>query len=84
MGATSSEVKNRWNKKNYERIGLMLPNGCRGEIHAAAARHGVSMADLLCLGVLQVCADDGIDMPALRQKVAKNSQKQPTPPPHGA
>lgn len=43
MGKTSSEVKNRWNAKNYDRIGVMAPKGEKAEFQAAAEAQGQSV-----------------------------------------
>lgn len=43
MGKTSAEVKNRWNAKNYDRIGVMAPKGEKAEFQAAAEAQGQSV-----------------------------------------
>lgn len=37
---TSSEVKNRWNEKNYDRITVMAPKGKKEEWTKIAKRKG--------------------------------------------
>ena len=43
MGRASAEAKNRWNAKNYDRIGVMVPKGRKAEIAAHAAARGESV-----------------------------------------
>lgn len=43
MGKTSAAVKNEWNKKNYDRINLMVPIGKKEEYKAAAEANGESL-----------------------------------------
>ena len=43
MGKASAEAKNRWNAKNYDRIGVMVPKGHKAEIAAHAAARGESV-----------------------------------------
>lgn len=40
---TSSTVKNRYNSKAYDRIGVMVPKGQKATIEAAAAGSGESV-----------------------------------------
>lgn len=40
---TSSTVKNRYNSKAYDRIGVMVPKGQKATIEAAAAGAGESV-----------------------------------------
>lgn len=42
MGRTSTEVKNRWNRKSYDYITLTVQKGEREQIQAAAAAVGKS------------------------------------------
>lgn len=37
---TSSEVKNRWNEKNYDRITVMAPKGKKAEWSKIASEKG--------------------------------------------
>ena len=39
---TSPEVKDRWNRKHYDRMAVIIPKGSRDEINAAAQRRGMS------------------------------------------
>ena len=43
MGKASAEAKNRWNAKNYDRIGVMAPKGEKAEFQAAAEAQGQSV-----------------------------------------
>ena len=43
MGKTSSEAKNRYNKKAYDRISLTVKKGMKEEIEAFADKQGMSM-----------------------------------------
>lgn len=43
MGRTSSEVKNRWNAKAYDRIELRVKKGQKDAIKAAADEAGLSL-----------------------------------------
>lgn len=43
MGKTSSEVKNRWNAKAYDRIELRVKKGQKDAIKAAADEAGLSL-----------------------------------------
>ena len=42
MSKTSSEVKNRWNEKNYDRITIMAPKGKKDEWRNRAFENGYS------------------------------------------
>lgn len=39
---TSCEVKDRWNRKHYDRMAVIIPKGSRDEINAAAKARGMS------------------------------------------
>ena len=43
MGKTSSTVKNRWNKKAYDQLGIRVPKGRKDDIEAFAASKGQSV-----------------------------------------
>lgn len=43
MGKTSSTVKNRWNKKAYDQLGIRVPKGRKDDIEAFAASQGQSV-----------------------------------------
>ena len=41
---TSPEVKDRWNREHYDRIGINVPIGAREEVQAVAESKGMSVA----------------------------------------
>lgn len=41
---TSPEVKDRWNRAHYDRIGFNVPIGARAEVQAIAEARGMSVA----------------------------------------
>lgn len=43
MAYTSTAVKNRWNKKNYDTYTMYLPKGMKERLKAACEKDGVSM-----------------------------------------
>lgn len=43
MAYTSPEVKNRWNKNNYDRVAVMLPKGMKERLKATCEKDGISM-----------------------------------------
>ena len=43
MAGTSSTVKNRWNRKNYDSVLVMLPKGMKERLKAACEKDGISM-----------------------------------------
>lgn len=43
MSKTSSQVKNRWNEKTYDRISLFVPKGEKEKIKVAAEERGQSV-----------------------------------------
>lgn len=43
MGKTSASVKNRWNAKAYDRIGLMIPKGRKENLEQRSAETGESV-----------------------------------------
>lgn len=57
MGYTSSEVKNRWNRKHYDVISTRLPIGARKEINSLARLHGMSTAQFIRWAILQAVSD---------------------------
>lgn len=44
---TSTEVKNRWNEKHYDRIGLCVPKGSGDRIKSYAEQQGKSVSEYL-------------------------------------
>ena len=43
MGRTSSEVKNRWNKLNYDRVNITIPKGMHDKVYQYAESQGISV-----------------------------------------
>lgn len=43
MAYTSPEVKNRWNKNNYDRVAVMLPKGMKDRLKEVCKKDGISM-----------------------------------------
>ncbi len=43
MAGTSSTVKNRWNRKNYDSVLVMLPKGMKEQLKATCEKDGISM-----------------------------------------
>ena len=41
---TAPEVKNRWNREHYDRIGIMVPIGAKDEIAKVAEAQGMSVS----------------------------------------
>ena len=85
MGYTSSEVKNRWNRKHYDVISTRLPNGSRDEIRQAAERRGLSVAQFIRWAILTaVTAEERQQMPSVSGQQVSNSESgyiSPFPPP---
>ena len=53
MGRTSSEVKNRYNAKAYDRIGLVVPKGQKDIIRQHAESRGESVNAFILRAVEQ-------------------------------
>ncbi len=47
MSRTSSAVKNKWNKDNYDRLTVMIPKGRKMDIEAHAQSKGLSVNGLI-------------------------------------
>ena len=43
MSKTSSAVKDRWNKKNYDQLGIRIPKGRKEAIEQRARENGESV-----------------------------------------
>ena len=43
MGRTSTTVKDRWNKNNYDDVRIRLPKGRKAAVEAFARAHGESV-----------------------------------------
>ena len=59
MGRASSEAKNRWNAKNYDRIGVMVPKGRKAEVAAHAAARGESVNGFIGRAITETMERDG-------------------------
>ena len=47
MGRTSTTVKDRWNKNNYDNVTIRLPKGCKAAVEAHARGKGLSINGLV-------------------------------------
>lgn len=47
MGKASTRAKNKYNRKAYDRINIMVPAGDRAIIRAAAEMNGMSMNEYI-------------------------------------
>ena len=61
---TSSEVKDRWNRKHYDRVIFHTPAGAREEIKRAAEARGMSLSAYIRALVIRDTAPD--ETPTLR------------------
>lgn len=43
MGKTSTAVKNRWNKKAYDQLRIVVPKGIKEQIESHAQEKGMSL-----------------------------------------
>ncbi len=59
MGKTSSEVKDRYNKKAYDTIMLRVYKGRKDIIQAAAERAGLSLSAYIVKAIDRQMSDDG-------------------------
>ena len=58
MGKTSSEVKDRYNKKTYDTIMLRVYKGRKSIIQAAAERAGLSLSAYIVKAVERQMSED--------------------------
>lgn len=56
---TSPEVKDRWNRKHYDRIGLTVYKGGRAEVQALASDAGLSVSEYIRLAIKEKAEKDG-------------------------
>lgn len=56
---TSPEVKDRWNRKHYDRIGLTVYKGGRAEVQALADDAGLSVSEYIRLAIREKAEKDG-------------------------
>lgn len=59
MGKTSSEVKDRYNKKAYDTIMLRVYKGRKDEVQAAAKRAGLSLNAYIVKTIERQMDNDG-------------------------
>ena len=59
MGKTSSEVKDRYNKKTYDTIMLRVYKGRKDAAQAAAARAGLSLNAYIVKAIERQMSEDG-------------------------
>lgn len=59
MGKTSSEVKDRYNKKTYDTIMLRVYKGRKDEVQAAAERAGLSLNAYIVKAIDRQMNNDG-------------------------
>jgi len=63
---TSPEVKNRWNRKHYENIVVVVPIGSRDEIKSAAERRGMSVSAYIRSLLIRDMRENGDESQFLR------------------
>lgn len=59
MGKTSSEVKDRYNKKAYDVVMLRVYKGRKDDVQAAAARAGLSLNAYIVKAIERQMSEDG-------------------------
>lgn len=59
MGKTSSEVKDRYNRKAYDEIKLRVYKGRKDDVQAAAGRVGLSLNAYIVKAVERQMSEDG-------------------------
>lgn len=59
MGKTSSEVKDRYNKKAYDVVMLRVYKGRKAAAQAAAARAGLSLNAYIVKAIERQMSEDG-------------------------
>lgn len=59
MGKTSSEVKDRYNRKSYDSIMLRVYKGRKADIQAAAERAGLSLSAYIVKAIDRQMSEDG-------------------------
>lgn len=48
MGKPATRAKNKYNRKMYDRINIMVPRGDRAVIQAVARMNGMSVNEYIC------------------------------------
>lgn len=59
MGKTSSEVKDRYNRKAYDEIKLRVYKGRKADLQAAADKAGLSLSAYIVKAVERQMSEDG-------------------------
>lgn len=59
MAYTSTEVKNRYNRKTYEQLNIRIRKGKLPEVQELATACGLSIAELVRHGIDLVCKENG-------------------------
>lgn len=59
MGKTSSEAKDRYNRKAYDEIKLRVYKGRKADLQAAADKAGLSLSAYIVKAVERQMSDDG-------------------------
>lgn len=59
MGKTSSEVKDRYNRKAYDTIMLRMYKGRKEDVQAAAERAGLSLNAYIIKAIERQMSNDG-------------------------
>jgi len=59
VGKTSSEVKDRYNKKAYDTIMLRVYKGRKDDVQAAAERAGLSLSAYIVKAIDRQMSEDG-------------------------
>lgn len=60
MSNTAPTIRNNWNKKNYDRIGITVPKGMREMVRRHAEKQGMTVNQLINvlvrdeIGILQI------------------------------
>lgn len=63
---TSNEVKDRWNRKHYDRMAVIIPIGSRDEIRSAAERRGMSTSAYIRSLLIRDMSENGDESSFLR------------------
>ena len=76
---TSPEVKDRWNRAHYDRIGLTVYKGGRAEVQALADDAGLSVSEYIRLAIKEKAEKDGKSefLQILRWSVATHRSTRP-------
>ena len=56
---TSPAVKDRWNRKHYDRLALTVPKGARSEVQELAESAGISVSEYIRQAIREKAERDG-------------------------